>query len=160
MSTVQIIYNIFRQRPAERFFPAARAADVGIIARVPLAPGLLTGKIRRDTTFAADDHRNFNRNGAAFDAGETFAGVDFEQGLAAVEELRDIVPAGMTLAEPALRFCYADPAVSTVIPGAKSPEQARSNAAAGERGALDAGTLRRITELYAERIAPSVGARW
>jgi aryl-alcohol dehydrogenase-like predicted oxidoreductase len=159
VATVQIIYNIFRQRPADVFFRAARAADVGIIVRVPLASGLLTGKITRETTFAADDHRNYNRSGAAFDVGETFAGVDFEQGLAAVEELRALVPDG-SLADLALRFCYADPAVSTVIPGARNPEQARHNAAAGDGVELDNTMLQALHQLYVDRIAPSVHARW
>ncbi|HUZ19941.1 MAG TPA: aldo/keto reductase [Acidimicrobiales bacterium] len=160
VSSVQIIYNIFRQRPAERFLPAARAADVGVIVRVPLASGLLTGKLTRDTTFAPDDHRSYNRHGEAFDVGETFAGVDYATGLAAVEELRGLVPEGDDLVSLALRFCLSDPAVSTVIPGAKTPEQARANAAAGERGPLDPELLRRVAELYRERIAPEVHYRW
>jgi aryl-alcohol dehydrogenase-like predicted oxidoreductase len=160
VSTVQIIYNAFRQRPAERFLPAASAAGVGVIARVPLASGLLTGKFTRETRFAEDDHRNFNRRGEAFDVGETFAGVDLDTGLAAVEELRSLLPEGETLAGLALRFCLSNPGVSTVIPGAKTPEQARANARAGERGPLDAKTLERITALYRERIAPGVHHRW
>ena len=160
VSTVQIIYNIFRQRPAERFLPAARAADVGVIVRVPLASGLLTGKLTRETTFAPDDHRNYNRRGEAFDVGETFAGVDYATGLAAVEELRGLVPAGEDLVSLALRFCLSDPAVSTVIPGAKTPEQARDNAAAGERGPLEPELRRRLSDLYRERIAPQVHNRW
>jgi aryl-alcohol dehydrogenase-like predicted oxidoreductase len=160
VATVQLIYNIFRQRPAERFFPAARAADVGVIVRVPLASGLLTGRITAETTFAADDHRNFNRHGEAFDVGETFAGVDLAQGLAAVEELRALVPEGGSLVDLALRFCTADPAVSTVIPGAKNPQQARQNAAAGDGEPLDDKTLEALADLYARRIAPSVHARW
>jgi aryl-alcohol dehydrogenase-like predicted oxidoreductase len=160
VSTVQVIYNIFRQRPAERFLPAARAADVGVIVRVPLASGLLTGKLTRETTFAPDDHRNYNRRGEAFDVGETFAGVDYATGLAAVEELRGLVPAGEDLVSLALRFCLSDPAVSTVIPGAKTPEQARDNAAAGERGPLEPELRRRLSDLYRERIAPQVHNRW
>ena len=138
----------------------ARPRDVGVIVRVPLASGLLTGKMTRDTTFAADDHRNYNRHGEAFDVGETFSGVDLETGLEAVEELRPLVPAGETMAEFALRFCLSDPGVSTVIPGAKNPEQARQNAAAGELGPLDAATLERLAEIYRERIAPPVHYRW
>jgi aryl-alcohol dehydrogenase-like predicted oxidoreductase len=160
VETVQIIYNIFRQRPAERFFPAARAADVGVIVRVPLASGLLTGAMSRSTVFAPDDHRSFNRHGEAFDVGETFAGVDFETGLEVVDELAGLVAPGETLAEFALRFCYSDPAVTTVIPGAKRPDQARENAAAGSRGPLEPETLARLGELYRERIAPSVHHRW
>lgn len=160
VSTVQIIYNIFRQRPAERFLPAARDANVGVIVRVPLASGLLTGKITRDTKFAADDHRSFNRHGEAFDVGETFAGVDFETGLATVDDLRALVPDGESMASFALRYCLSDPAVSTVIPGAKTPDQARQNAAASELGPLDAATLERIAEIYRERVAPEVHFRW
>ena len=160
VATVQIIYNVFRQRPAERFFPAARAADVGVIVRVPLASGLLTGKITKDTAFAADDHRAFNRHGESFDVGETFAGVDLETGLAVVEELRGLVPAGETLAGLALRFCLSDPAVSTVIPGARTPEQARDNAVAGDRGPLDEATLERLAVVYRERVAAQVHNRW
>jgi aryl-alcohol dehydrogenase-like predicted oxidoreductase len=160
VATVQVIYNVFRQRPAERLFPAARDADVGVIVRVPLASGLLTGKITQATTFAADDHRSFNRKGEAFDVGETFAGVDLDEGLAAVEDLRELVPEGSTLADLALRFCWAHPAVSTVIPGARNPSQARANAAAGEGEPLDVSTQDRLVELYNRRIRPSVHARW
>ncbi len=160
VATVQIIYNAFRQRPAERFLPAAASAGVGVIARVPLASGLLTGKFSRGTRFAEDDHRNFNRRGEAFDVGETFSGVDLDAGLAAVEELRALLPGGESLAGMALRFCLSNPGVSTVIPGAKTPEQARANAAAGERGPLDARTLERIAALYRRRVAPEVHNRW
>lgn len=160
VATVQIIYNIVRQRPAARFFPAARAADVGVIVRVPLASGLLTGKITAETTFAATDHRSFNRHGEAFDVGETFAGVPFGLGLEIVEELRDLVGADADLARLALRFCFSDPAVSTVIPGAKRADQARANAAAGEEGPLAAELLERLHALYATRAAPAVHQRW
>ncbi len=160
VATVQIIYNIFRQRPAARFLAAARNAGVGVIVRVPLASGLLTGKMTPDTKFAANDHRNYNRHGEAFDVGETFAGVDLQTGLAAVEELRALVPPGQSMADVALRFCLSDPAVSTVIPGAKNPDQARENAAAGELGPLDTSTLERLAEIYWGRIAPKVHHRW
>ncbi|MDA8288507.1 MAG: aldo/keto reductase [Actinomycetota bacterium] len=160
VSSVQIIYNIFRQRPAEHFFAAARDADVGIIVRVPLASGLLTGKITAQTTFADNDHRNFNRHGESFDVGETFAGVDFARGLEVVEELRKLVPEDSDLVTMALRFCFSDPAVTTVIPGAKRPDQARANAAAGDAGMLDGATLARLRELYWDRVAPSVHYRW
>ena len=160
VAAVQIIYNIFRQRPAERFLAAAKAADVGVIVRVPLASGLLTGKMTRDTRFAANDHRNFNRHGEAFDVGETFAGVDLETGLAVVDELRELVPEGETMAAFALRYCLSDPGVSTVIPGAKNPEQARQNVRAGELGPLAATTLEQLARIYAERIAPEVHNRW
>jgi aryl-alcohol dehydrogenase-like predicted oxidoreductase len=160
VSTVQIIFNIFRQRPAELFFEQARLRDVGVIVRVPLASGLLTGKFDRDSRFSADDHRAFNRHGEHFDAGETFAGVDFEQGLAAVEELRALVPEGATLAQLALRWILEFDAVSTVIPGAKTAEQARANAAAADLSPLPAHTLEMIAAIYRERIAPSVHHRW
>src|SRR4051794_6708107 len=132
VASVQIVFNLFRQRPAELFFEQARERDVGVIARVPLASGLLTGKLRRDTRFAEDDHRSFNRHGEQFDAGETFAGVDYETGLDVVEQLRELVPEGATLAQLALRWILRFEAVSSVIPGAKTPEQARGNVAAAE----------------------------
>jgi aryl-alcohol dehydrogenase-like predicted oxidoreductase len=160
VASVQIIYNIFRQRPGDRFLAAAKAADVGVIVRVPLASGLLTGKMSKDTQFAANDHRNYNRHGEEFDVGETFSGVDLETGLAAVEEIRALVPPGETMAAFALRYCLSDPGVSTVIPGMKNPEQARQDAYAGEAGPLDQTTLDRLTEIYRERIAPAVHYRW
>ena len=160
VSTVQIIFNVFRQRPAGLFFEQARARDVGVIARVPLASGLLTGKLTRESTFAPDDHRTFNRHGEVFDRGETFAGVDFETGLDAVEALRPLVPEGATLAQLALRWILMFDAVSTVIPGAKTPEQARANAAAADVAPLPGETMERIDALYRERIAPLVHQRW
>jgi aryl-alcohol dehydrogenase-like predicted oxidoreductase len=160
VSTVQIIFNIFRQRPAELFFEHARLRDVGVIVRVPLASGLLTGKFRRDTSFGPDDHRAFNRHGEQFDVGETFAGVDFERGLEAVEQLRALVPQGATLAQLALRWILGFEAVSTVIPGAKTAEQARANAAAADLPALPEDSLQTITAIYRERIAPQVHHLW
>jgi aryl-alcohol dehydrogenase-like predicted oxidoreductase len=160
VSTVQIIFNIFRQRPAELFFEQARLRDVGVIVRVPLASGLLTGKFGPDTRFAADDHRTFNRQGEQFDMGETFSGVDFDLGLEVVEQLRAFVPEGATLAQLALRWILEFDAVSTIIPGAKTPEQARANAAAADLPALPEGTLQAIAEIYRERIAPQVHQRW
>ena len=160
VSTVQIIFNVFRQRPAGLFFEQARARDVGVIARVPLASGLLTGKFTRESTFAPDDHRTFNRQGEAFDQGETFAGVDFETGLDVVEALRPLVPEGATPAQLALRWILMFDAVSTVIPGAKTPEQARANAAAAGLAPLRGETMERIDALYRERIAPLVHQRW
>lgn len=160
IATVQIIFNVFRQRPAELFFDQARRHDVGVIVRVPLASGLLTGKFGRETVFAPDDHRAFNRQGEQFDVGETFAGVDFELGLEVVEELRALVPGEATLAQLALRWILSFDAVSTVIPGAKTVDQARVNAAAAELPELPETTMRRITELYRERIAPQVHHRW
>jgi aryl-alcohol dehydrogenase-like predicted oxidoreductase len=160
VATVQIIFNIFRQRPAELFFEQARLRDIGVIVRVPLASGLLTGKFSRDSSFGPDDHRAFNRHGEQFDVGETFAGVDFERGLEVVEELRGFVPEGATLAQLALRWILGFDAVTTVIPGAKTPEQARANAAAADLPALPEDTLQTITEIYRERIAPQVHHRW
>jgi aryl-alcohol dehydrogenase-like predicted oxidoreductase len=160
VASVQIIYNIFRQRPAARFLAAARTADVAVIVRVPLASGLLTGKMTLKTQFAADDHRNYNRHGEAFDVGETFSGVNLTTGLEAVEEIRALVPPGQSMAAFALRYCISHPGVSTVIPGAKNPDQARENAAAGELGPLDANTLEALGEIYREKIAPEVHYRW
>ncbi len=160
VETVQIIYNMFRQRPAERFLPLAAERDVGVIARVPLASGLLTGKFGADTEFAPDDHRRFNRRGEAFDVGETFAGVPYEVGLAAVDQLRPLVPEGWTMAQFALRWILDDPSVSTVIPGAKNPDQAAANASASTLEPLDAGTRRRVAAIYRDLIAPHVHQRW
>src|SRR5947209_4369343 len=127
---VQIIFNTFRLKPAEQFFASARERQVGILARVPLASGLLTGKLRPETQFDPNDHRNFNRHGESFDQGETFAGVDYETGLRAVEELRPLVPQGATMAQFALRWILMFPEVTAAIPGAKTPEQAEGNAKA------------------------------
>jgi aryl-alcohol dehydrogenase-like predicted oxidoreductase len=160
VATVQIIFNIFRQRPAELFFEQARLRDVGVIVRVPLASGLLTGKFNSESSFAADDHRAFNRQGESFDAGETFAGVDYELGLEVVEELRALVPEGASLAQLALRWILGFDAVSTVIPGAKTPEQARANATAADLPPLPEDTLRTIAAIYRDRIAPQVQHRW
>jgi len=160
VASVQIIFNIVRQRPAERFFAEAQRRDVGILARVPLASGLLTGKLTRDSTFAADDHRQFNREGASFDKGETFAGLDYETGLALVDELRALVPEGATLAQTALRWILMHDAVTVAIPGARTPEQARGNAAAADLPPLPASTMERIRELYARYVRPLVHDRW
>jgi aryl-alcohol dehydrogenase-like predicted oxidoreductase len=160
LSTIQIIFNPFRQRPAERFLDEAARRGVGVIVRVPLASGLLSGKYTRETAFGADDHRSFNREGAAFDVGETFAGVPYEVGLDAVEELRPLVPGDATLAQFALRWILMHDAVSTVIPGARSPEQAQANAAAVDLAPLDAAAMDRVGAVYDERIAPHVHRRW
>ncbi|WFU47940.1 aldo/keto reductase [Sinorhizobium terangae] len=160
VATVQIIYNIFRQRPQELFFAEARRKDVGVIVRVPLASGLLTGKIGKDTVFAADDHRNFNRHGEAFDVGETFAGVPFDVALEAVEELRALVPANVPMAQFALRWILEQPAVSVVIPGARNEAQAQSNAAASAVSAPDNATLAAIAVLYERLIKVHVHQRW
>ncbi|WP_331373128.1 aldo/keto reductase [Sinorhizobium chiapasense] len=160
VATVQIIYNIFRQRPQELFFAEARRKNVGVIVRVPLASGLLTGKIGKDTVFAADDHRNFNRHGEAFDVGETFAGVPFEVALEAVEELRALVPANVPMAQFALRWILEQPAVSVVIPGARNEAQAQSNAAASALPALDDATMAAIAALYERLIKVHVHHKW
>jgi len=160
VASVQIIFNPFRQRPAGMFFAEARRRGVGIIVRVPLASGLLSGKYSRQTTFSSDDHRNYNRHGEAFDVGETFAGVPFEVGLEAVEELRPLVPGDATLAQFALRWILMHDAVSTVIPGARNVEQAQGNAAAAAVPALDDDAMARVRAVYEERIAPHVHQRW
>lgn len=158
--SVQIIYNLFRQRPAEAFFAQAAAQGVAVIVRVPLASGLLTGKMSAASTFAPDDHRSFNRNGAAFDRGETFSGVPFDVALAAVEELRALVPQGATMAAFALRWILMEPAVSVVIPGSKSPAQSQGNAAALTLPPLPPETMTAAREIYLRLIAPHVHAHW
>jgi aryl-alcohol dehydrogenase-like predicted oxidoreductase len=160
VKTVQVIFNIFRQRPAGLLFREAAARDVGILARVPLASGLLTGKMTRQTRFAADDHRTFNRHGEEFDVGETFSGVDYETGLEAVEEMRPLVPAGATMAQFALRWILMFPAVSTVIPGAKNADQAAQNAAASDLAPLPEATMAALADLYQRRVKPLVHQRW
>jgi len=158
--SIQIIYNLFRQRPAELFFKEARRRNVAVIARVPLASGLLSGKISRDTKFAADDHRNFNRHGEAFDVGETFSGVPLEIGLEAVKALRKLVPQGASLAQFALRWILMNDAVTVVIPGARNAEQAWANAAASDLAPLSAETMAAAREIYDRLIAPRVHQRW
>jgi aryl-alcohol dehydrogenase-like predicted oxidoreductase len=160
VSTVQIIFNAFRLKPAEEVFAAAGEADVGILARVPLASGLLTGKMKRGTEFAADDHRSFNRHGEAFDKGETFSGVDYETGLQAVEELRPHVPAGMTLAEFALRWILMFPEVSCAIPGAKNAAQVEANMRAADLPPLSGETMQAVQGVYDRLIRPQVQALW
>jgi aryl-alcohol dehydrogenase-like predicted oxidoreductase len=160
VESVQVIYNLFRPRPAERFFRAAERLGVSIIARVPLASGLLTGKLRADTAFAADDHRAFNRHGEAFDMGETFSGVPYDVALEAVEALRPLVPGGASMAQFALRWILMDPAVTVVIPGAKSAEQARANGAADGLAALSPATMDAARAVYDRLVAPHVHHRW
>ena len=160
VESIQIIYNIFRQRPDHLFFQEARRKNVAVIARVPLASGLLSGKITRDTKFASDDHRNFNRNGEAFDVGETFAGVPFEVGLQAVEEVRKLVPAGATMAAFALRWILMHEAVTVVIPGARNAEQAKANAEAASLAPLSQDVMAATREIYGRLIAPHVHHRW
>jgi aryl-alcohol dehydrogenase-like predicted oxidoreductase len=163
VASVQIILNAFRLKPLERVLPAAVDAGVGIIARVPLASGLLSGKYRDDTTFAEDDHRNYNRDGSAFDVGETFSGVPWETGLAAAQEFSRLVEEhadGLSPAQAAIAWCVQQPGVSTVIPGARNRDQAQSNAAAGEAGPLDPALLDGVRALYDERLRPLVHDRW
>lgn len=160
VATVQIILNVFRRKPLEQVLPAAIDANVGIIARVPLASGLLSGKYDETTQFAADDHRSFNRHGEAFDVGETFAGVPFEVGVAAAREVAQLPPAGVTTAQLALRWVVDQPGVSVVIPGARNPEQARANAAAADVEPLDDARLRALERIYDERIREHVHDRW
>ena len=160
VATVQIILNVFRRKPLEEVLPAAREAGVGIIARVPLASGLLTGKYDEHTTFAATDHRTFNRHGDAFDVGETFAGVPFEVGVVAAREVASLTPAGATTAQLALRWVIDQPGVSVVIPGARSPEQARGNVEAAELPPLDHETLTGLQKIYDESIRFHVHHRW
>ena len=160
VAAVQIIFNAFRQRPAERFLAEAARRDVAVLARVPLASGLLTGKLTATSSFEADDHRLFNRRGESFDVGETFSGVDYGTGLAAVEEIRALVPEGATMAQLALRWILMHEAITTAIPGARTPEQARANAAAADLPPLPPATMARIAEVYAERIRPLVHQRW
>ncbi|AEV87442.1 aldo/keto reductase [Actinoplanes sp. SE50] len=159
-ASVQIILNAFRLKPLERVLPAAAEAGVGIIARVPLASGLLSGRYDEHTTFAADDHRNYNRHGESFDVGETFSGVDYATGLEAVRRLRPLVPEGVTMAQFALRWIIDQPAVTVVIPGARNPEQARANAHAGDLPSLSPETREMINAVYDELIRPQVHDKW
>jgi aryl-alcohol dehydrogenase-like predicted oxidoreductase len=158
--TVQIIFNMFRFKPADEFFAQAKENNTGIIARVPLASGLLTGKMGADTAFAPDDHRRFNRNGEAFDKGETFSGVDYAQGLRAVEELKAILPNGMTLSQFALKWILMFDAVSCAIPGAKTPPQMRQNAAASDLDVLTPEVMAQVKQIYDTYIRERVHSLW
>jgi aryl-alcohol dehydrogenase-like predicted oxidoreductase len=160
LASVQIILNAFRQKPLERVLPAAIAAGVGILARVPLASGLLSGRYTHDTTFAPDDHRSYNRHGESFDVGETFSGIDFDTGVDAAAEFAALVPPGATPAQTALRWIIDQPGVSTVIPGARNVEQVRANAAAAAMAPLDQATLAAIAKLYNSRIRALVYDKW
>lgn len=160
VQSVQIIFNIFRQRPAEDIFPEAKRRRVGIIARVPLASGMLTGKMTRATTFAPDDHRNYNRDGQAFDRGETFSGVDFEIGLQAVEGLRPLVPPGATMAQMALRWILMFEDVTCAIAGARRPAQAEDNIHAADLPPLSDSTMETIRALYDRHIRAQVHDSW
>jgi aryl-alcohol dehydrogenase-like predicted oxidoreductase len=160
VQSVQIIFNMFRLKPAEQFFTAARERQVGILARVPLASGLLTGKFSRNTHFDPNDHRNFNRHGEAFDQGETFSGVDYEIGLQAVEELRALVPEGATMAQFALRWIFMFPEVSSTIAGAKNPQQISDNVQSTALPPLSDETMQRVREIYDKYIRAQVQNRW
>lgn len=160
VSTVQIIFNMFRHRPAELFFREAKRREVGILARVPLASGLLTGKMTRQTTFHEDDHRYFNRYGQSFDRGETFSGVDYETGLDAVEELNALVPGGATMAQLALRWILMFDAVSCAIPGAKRPDQAEDNVRAAALPPLTEDQMELVQNVYDKYIREQVHHRW
>ncbi len=160
VQSVQIVYNIFRQRPAEVLFAEAKNRKVGILARLPLSSGMLAGKMTRASTFTSDDHRNYNREGAAFDRGETFSGIPFEVGLDAVDELRPLVPSGSNLAAMALRWILMSEAVTCVIPGGKRPSQVEENCAAAELPALSAETMAAIQDVYDRRIKKHVHAYW
>jgi aryl-alcohol dehydrogenase-like predicted oxidoreductase len=160
IQSVQIIFNMFRQRPAELFFDLAKERQVGILARVPLASGLLTGKMSKETTFSDEDHRIYNRYGEHFDVGETFSGVDFETGLAAVEEIRSLVPGDATMAQLALRWILMYDAVSLAIPGAKNRRQALDNARSSDLPAISKETMVRIKEIYDSYIRAEVHPRW
>jgi aryl-alcohol dehydrogenase-like predicted oxidoreductase len=160
VQTVQIIFNMFRLKPAEAFFPEAKTRRVGILARVPLASGLLTGKLRADSRFEANDHRQYNRQGEAFDKGETFSGVPYDVGLEAVERLRPLVPAGASLAQLALRWILMFDTVTCAIPGAKTAVQARDNAAAAALPPLGDATMAAVRSVYDDRIRGLVHAGW
>jgi len=160
VQSIQIIFNMFRHKPAERVFPQAKAKQVGILARVPLASGLLTGKLTKSSTFEAGDHRQFNRQGEMFDKGETFSGVPYDVGLEAVERLRPLVPGGATLAQLALRWILMFDAVTCAIPGAKNEQQARNNVRAADLPALDDRTMEAVRAVYDQYIRAQVHSRW
>jgi len=160
VQSVQIIFNMFRHRPAELFFPEAKRRNAAIIVRVPLASGLLTGKLRRDSHFEPDDHRKFNQKGEAFDRGETFSGVDYETGLEAVAQLGSLVPPGASLAQAALRWILMFDAVSCIIPGARRPDQVADNAATVELRPFTESEMAAVRRIYDDSIRPLVHHRW
>jgi aryl-alcohol dehydrogenase-like predicted oxidoreductase len=160
VQSVQIIFNCFRHRAADLFFGEAKRRQVGILARVPLASGLLTGKLSRDSTFEPGDQRNFNRHGEEFDVGETFAGVDYDVALAAIDEIRKVVPAGVTMAQFALRWILMFEAVNCAIPGGKRQSQVAENCAASDLAPLSEEAMARVREIYREKIRPLVHQRW
>ena len=156
VAALQIIFNIFRQKPARVLFAEAKRRDIALLVRLPLASGLLAGKMTKATRFAANDHRNFNRDGQAFNVGETFAGLPFEKGVELADALKPFVPAGITLAEMALRWCLDFDAVSVIIPGARNPDQARANARASELPPLDPALHATLREFYLTRVEPLI----
>jgi len=160
LQSVQIIFNMFRLKPVTDFFPTAKERKVGVIVRVPLASGLLAGKITSQTKFPADDHRNFNRQGQAFDVGEPFSGVNLETGLKAVEELKTIVPQGATLAQIALRWILMFDSVTCAIPGAKRPEQVDENVKAAVLPPLSTETMSKVQAIYDRLIRPQLHIRY
>ena len=160
VQSIQVIYNVLRQRPAELLFREAERKKVGVLARVPLASGLLTGKLKAGQSFEADDHRNFNRHGAAFDRGETFSGVDYDLALEVVDALRGHVPSGSTMAQWALRWILMDPAVTTTIPGARRPDQVDDNMAAADLPELSADVMKKVALLYKDKVRPQVHHLW
>lgn len=160
VQSVQIIFNIFRQRPADLLFNEAKRRQVGILARLPLSSGMLTGKLTAQSQFAPDDHRSFNRHGEAFDRGETFSGVDYQVGLQAVEELRALLPAGMSLTQFALRWILMHEAVTCAIPGAKRPEQVEENVSAADLPPLSEEVMQQVKDLYEQKIRPLVHHYW
>jgi aryl-alcohol dehydrogenase-like predicted oxidoreductase len=160
VQTVQIIFNMFRQRPMDLFFGEAERRKVGILARVPLSSGMLTGKMSKTSTFLGDDHRRFNRQGESFDRGETFSGLDYEIGLQAVEELRTLLPEGMTLSQMALRWILMFPAVTCAIPGAKRPSQVEENVGAADLPALSEETMAEVRAIYERLVRPQVHHYW
>jgi len=160
VESIQIIFNIFRQRPLDLFFGEAQRRKVGILARVPLSSGMLTGKMSRSTAFEKDDHRQFNRQGESFDRGETFSGLDYETGLQAVEELRPLVPPGMTMSQMALRWILMSPAVTCAIPGAKRPAQVEENVKAADLPPLSNETMKQVREVYDRLVRPHVHHYW
>ena len=160
VQSIQVIYNIFRQRPAERLFAQAAERKVGILARVPLASGLLTGKLRSGQNFESDDHRQFNRHGEAFDRGETFSGVDYELGLAVARELGELVPKDVSLAQWALRWILMQPAVTCAIPGVRRVGQVEDNLAAADLPALTPEVIAKVRQLYEQRVKPEVHQLW
>lgn len=160
VQTVQLVFNIFRQRPMDLFFGEAQRRKVGILARVPLSSGMLTGKMTRTSSFQEDDHRQFNRHGEGFDRGETFSGLDYEIGLQTVEELRPLVPAGMTMTQMALRWILMSPAVTCAIPGAKRPAQVEENISAADLPPLSEEAMKKIRDVYERLVRPQVHHYW